>query len=371
MDFTGVALGSGVNQYMKMDEMARANKKLEMDKALQDQQLARGNIEMDRMRAVDGLNKKYATINQAVARGEFDHPEVKGFVDGYNAQSGAWNNGYTMGLGQDAKGGRMLNFMDKDGAVVDSQAMTQQNMQRMLRDAYMTELSFASPDYLYKNYALGQEDRKLGTDERYKLQVIPNMNTEDRTSRERIAQMNLGPAWANANRGHYAPLTEGYAFDQGTGRTVGPDGRVVTDQATLTRLHKLGAPGKAVTDGPKVKYTTGDGIELQGTQQEIHNWRLANEGPYAAQHGGNNNLAMQDPREQKGTGLKKPGEQAPAAAPTSAAQKAQDFAQKYQGWSRQKAGNDYIVVGPRGERMWASDFDAQNGANSSMMLNYK
>lgn len=196
MDFTGIALGSGVNQYMKMDEMARANKKLEMDQKLQQQQLDRGNVEMERMRTVDGLNKRYATINQAVARGEYEHPEVQGFVTNYNKNLGAFNNGYTMGMGQDAKGGRVLNFMDKDGNVVESHAMNPQNLNRMLRDAYMTELSYTSPEYFYKNYQLNQEDRKLGTDEQYKLNVIPGINAEDRASRERIAQAQLGPQYA-------------------------------------------------------------------------------------------------------------------------------------------------------------------------------
>jgi len=121
------------------------------------------------------------------------------------------------------------------------------------------------------------------------------------------------------------------------------------------------------SDGPKVKYVAQDGTELQGSQQEIYDWRMQNEPTFrAANGGGNNGLAMQDPRKPaQGTGLKTP------QAKVSAEQQAKDFAQKYQGWSRQRAGNDFIVVGPNGQRMWAADFDEQNGPNSSLMLNYR
>lgn len=376
MDFTGVALGSGVNQYMKMDEMARANKKLEMEKALADQQMARGGIELERMRAVDGLNKKYATINQAVARGEFEHPEVKGFVDNYNTQSGAWNNGYTMGMGQGANGARMLNFMDKDGNVVDSQAMSPQNMQRMLRDAYMTELSYASPDYFYKNYQLGQEDRKLGTDEQYKLGVIPGIHADDRASRERIANAQLGPQWARLNFDQQkakfgSPQT---MYDANGNPALGtpvqmPDGSIQWKMSVAPEGYSFTNKTAGKSSDMKVKYTTGDGVELQGTNAEIHQWRLDNEPTYRAANGatgGNNGLAMKDPRKPaEGTGLKKPETKA------SPDQQAKDFTQKYQGWTRQKAGNDFIVVGPKGERMWAAEFDEQNGPNASLMLNYR
>jgi hypothetical protein len=377
MDFTGVAIGSGVNQYMRMDEMARQNKKLEMDQKVQQQQLDRGAMDIERMRAVDNLNKKYSTINQAVARGEYDNPEVQGFMTSYNQNQGAWNNGYTMGMGQDAKVGRVLNFMDKDGNIVDTQAINPQNMNRMLRDAYMTELSYASPDYFYKNYALGQEDRKLGTDEQYKLNVIPGINAADRESRERIANAQLGPQYARLNfeqnRARFGnPQT---MYDANGNPALGvpvqsPDGSIQWKMSSAPEGYTFTnkTAGKPTTEGPKVKYTTQDGIELQGTQDEIHNWRIQNEPTYRAARGGaNSGLAMADPRKPaQGAGLK-----TPQAAPVSAEQKARDFSEKYQGWSRQKAGNDFIVVGPKGERMWASDFDAQNGPNASLMLNYR
>lgn len=253
MDFTGVALGSGVNQYMKMDEMARANKKLEMEKAIQDQALEKGRMDLDQMRTVQNLGTKYRNINSALARGELDHPDVQGFVSNYNNNQGAFNNGYTMALGQDAKGGRSINFFDADGNLAHSEAYNPQNIQRMLGDAYRQELAFSSPDYYYKNYAMGQKDRELGTDEKYKLQVVPQIHAGDNATRLQAAQISAGPAYAQAAKGHYVPLTDGYSFDQGSGRTVDSNGRQVTDQATLARLHKLGAPGKAPVSPEDVK----------------------------------------------------------------------------------------------------------------------
>lgn len=373
MDFTGVALGSGVNQYMKMDEMARQNKKLEIDKALADQQMEKGRVELDELRAVDGLRKKYQTINQAYARGEFDHPEVQGFFNNYNAQQGAWNNGYTMGYGTDAKGGRTLNFMDKDGKVVDSQSLDPQNFQRMMRDGYMNDLSYISPRYGLAAAQLGMEDKKIGVmQSHYDRPTYVQDGTGrivgiDQTGKQIGTYGSARPVIGGGSQNHFVPLTGGYSYNQTTGGFHGPDGSRITDPAMLEKITKMGTPGKAVTDGPKVKYTTQDGQEISGSANEIYDWRIQNEPTFrAANGGGNSGLAIQDPRkQQQGTGLKTPEK------PVSAEQRAADFATKFQGYTRQKAGNDFIVVGPRGERMWANDFDSQFGTNSSLMLPYK
>ena len=378
MDFTGVAIGSGVNQYMKMDEMARQNKKLEMDKSLADQQLERGRMDLEELRAVDDLRKRYSTINQAYARGELDHPEIQGFFKNYNEQKGAWNNGYTMGMGTDTKGNRVLNFMDKDNNVVDTQSLDPKNFNRMMRDAYMTELGTISPRY-------GFESAKLDL-ERGKNDIL-----QAHYGRPTFMQDGTGRILAIDQQGKQIG-TYGSARPQlgGTGAQMGQLVGMTDDKSGLvyntpngliTRPLPAGVSGdnlfpKATgirgtgAEGPKVKYVAQDGTELQGSQQEIYDWRMQNEPTFrAANGGGNNNLAMQDPRKPaQGTGLQRPQ----AAAPkVSADQQAKDFAQKYQGWTRQKAGNDFIVVGPKGERMWAADFEDQNGPNSSLMLNYR
>lgn len=375
MDFTGVAIGSGVNQYMKMDEMARQNKKLEMDKALADQQLSRGQMELDELRAVDDLRKRYSTINQAYARGEYDHPEIQGFFKNYNAQNGAWNDGYTMGYGADAKGGRVLNFMDADGKVVGSESLDPKNFQRLTRDAYMRDLQFISPRYGFEGAKL---DLERGKNDILQAHYGRPTFMQDGTGRILAIDQNgkqIGtygsarPQLGGGQSNHFVPLTGGYSYNQTTGSYHAPDGSKITDPAALEKITKMGTPGRPQVDGPKVKYVAQDGTEINGTSDQIHDWRMANEGPYAAAKGGNNGLTMQDPRKPaQGTGLKTP--QA-AASKVSAEQQAKDFAQKYQGWSRQKAGNDFIVVGPNGQRMWAADFDEQNGPNSSLMLNYK
>lgn len=324
MDFTGVALGSGVNQYMKMDEMARQNKKLEMDKALADQQLERGRMDLEELRAVDDLRKRYSTINQAYARGELDHPEIQGFFKNYNEQKGAWNNGYTMGMGTDAKGNRVLNFMDKDNNVVDTQSLDPKNFNRMMRDAYMTELGTISPRYGFESAKLDIERGKNDILEKHygrptfmqdgtgRILAIDQQGNQIGTYGAARPVLSGG----SGVRNHFVPLTGGYSYNQATGTYHGPDGKTITDPAALEKITKMGTPGRGTTsiDGPKVKYTTQDGIELQGTQDDIHNWRLENEPTYrAARGGGNNGLSMADPRQPKqGTGLQRPQVAAPA-----------------------------------------------------------
>lgn len=378
MDFTGVAIGSGVNQYMKMDEMARQNKKLEMDKALADQQLSRGQMELDELRAVDDLRKRYSTINQAYARGEYEHPEIQGFFKNYNAQNGAWNDGYTMGYGTDAKGGRVLNFMDADGKVVGSESLDPKNFQRLTRDAYMRDLQFISPRYGFEGAKL---DLERGKNDILQAHYGRPTYLQDGTGRiigldsqgrqigtYGAARPQLGGT--GAQMGQLVGMTDdksGLVYNTPNGLVTRPLPQGVSADNLFPKATGVRGNG---SDGPKVKYVAQDGTELQGTQQEIYDWRMQNEPTFrAANGGGNNGYAMQDPRKPaQGTGLKTPQAVAPKV---SAEQQAKDFAQKYRGWSRQKAGNDFIVVGPNGQRMWAADFDEQNGPNSSLMLNYK
>ena len=200
MDFTGVALGSGVNQYMRMDEMARQNKKLEMDKALNDQQVQRGQYELNQLRELDNLRNEYADINSSIARGDYlQNENARKWLGLYDNNDGPFNDGYRSQIVANPNGGQVMNFVDADGKVGRSVDLTPQNVRQLAADAYRQRMQFVSPQMFMENQKLDQENRKISTDERYKLNVIPGINTEDRLSRERIAQMQLGPQYARLN----------------------------------------------------------------------------------------------------------------------------------------------------------------------------
>lgn len=377
MDFTGVALGSGVNQYMKMDEMARQNKKLEMDKALADQQLSRGQMELDELRAVDDLRKRYSTINQAYARGEYDNPEIQGFFKNYNAQNGAWNDGYTMGYGSDAKGNRVLNFMDADGKVVGSESLDPKNFQRLTRDAYMRDLQFISPRYGFEGAKL---DLERGKNDILQAHYGRPTYLQDGTGRiigldsqgrqigtYGAARPQLGGTGAQTGQLLGATADRSGLIYNVNGQIVK---RPLPEGVTADDLFPKATGVRGNGDNGDMKHVGGNVYSQNGQSFVIDETGAARPvavpGDVKAATG---SLAMSDPRKPaQGTGLKTPQAVAPKV---SAEQQAKDFAQKYRGWSRQKAGNDFIVVGPNGQRMWAADFDEQNGPNSSLMLNYK
>ena len=151
MDFTGVALGSGVNQYMKMDEMARQNRALKVQEDAAAMAKEKGQMELDQMRQVNEIGNKYRAINSAAARGDLSDPAIQGFVSDFNSQKGAFNDNHTMSFGTDAKGGRVINFHNGDNELVGSQPMTRENLNRMIGDAYKAELSYTAPEYYFKN----------------------------------------------------------------------------------------------------------------------------------------------------------------------------------------------------------------------------
>ena len=374
MDFTGVAIGSGVNQYMRMDEMARQNKKLEIEKALADQQMEKGSMELDRLRQADLAGKNRKAILEAYDSGDWTNPALQSLHKSYNSNAGSLNDGLTADhVGFDKSGAPMFAYKNADGAVTATRALSRNDVLNAANNQYFDSIS--SPELLMQQRRLDQEDRK-----NYVLMAHYGRPTFMQDGTGRIIAIDQNGKQIGTY-GSARPQLGGTGAQMGqlVGMTDDKSGLVYnTPNGLITRPLPAGVSGdnlfpKATgirgtgAEGPKVKYVAQDGTELQGSQQEIYDWRMQNEPTFrAANGGGNNSLSMPDPRKPaQGTGLKTP------QAKVSAEQQAKDFGQKYQGWSRQKAGNDFIVVGPNGQRMWAADFDEQNGPNSSLMLNYR
>ncbi len=367
MDFTGVALGAGVNQYMKMDEMSRQNKKLEMEKQLADQQLTRGNMELDRLRSFDNLNKERAAVHKAIASGSYlDDPTAQQWLANSNLNQGVHNDG-TVTRFERGDNGYLMNTYKGD-KLMHSTAPSADVLYGAADTYFGRQLSTLSPENYFASRKLDTEDRK--TDAVLAHYSRPNYLQDgtgriigiDQQGNQIGTYGSARPIIGGGQTNHFVPLTGGYSYNQTTGGFHAPDGSRVTDPATLEKITKMGTPGKATSDGMK---HVGGNIYSQNGQTYAWNEMDGTFKP-ANLPGQQPSLAMEDPRKPaQGTGLKTPEPK------VSAQEQATAFSDKYKGWSRQKAGNDFIVVGPNGQRMWASDFDAQNGPNASLMLNYR
>lgn len=384
MDFTGVAIGSGVNQYMKMDEMARANKKLEMEKALADQSLAKGNFELDQLRNIDSINKYYQPLYAKVARGEIDDAAFDSTLDRYTKQFPGLNDGYTAKRGVSATGAPVVEVYDPKGGLHKTINVTPQDLLPHLRQMHLGELAGASSDYAFKNAALGQKDTELADNRRFREVITPQIHAADNATRLQAANISVGPQWANVNKPHVGSAIQ-MVDGNGNMVLVNP----VTDYRGNTTYNQSQLPAglKPIPRGAGANpYTTMTDIEkmdYKAYQDGIKELGPRPSDPTKAAQWDNASAALVSQHrvghligggQQGGPGFNvgalggKPA--APAAAPTGTGLKKPVTADQFKGWTRTGVGDNTVITDATGKRMSGSDFERQYNTLPAM-VDYK
>lgn len=107
-------------------------------------------LALQREKAKQAITQQFTDAITATQRGDWNSPALMQYLNGYNSQSGPFNDGRTARLVNGARG-PMLGFFDQNGTQVGMTPLAPQHITPMLMDAYKAQLAFHDPEYMYKN----------------------------------------------------------------------------------------------------------------------------------------------------------------------------------------------------------------------------
>lgn len=206
----GVAMGAGVDQWNRMEQMDLAKKadaRADAAQAMQREQHQRAGerhgIEMDALRisadeqkAVRDHMRKMQGDIAAIQSG--DMSPIGALAEQYSRQAPGFNNGYTAALQSAPDGGTLVNHMNSRGEVVDSIPLNSENALQLYMKGAQAQLSAISPKFLEKAVDYGNQMERTNTE----IRARKEENAADRELRSRLAELQE----RGANRRHGASL---------------------------------------------------------------------------------------------------------------------------------------------------------------------